>query len=82
MSPMLDNSGSFESLFFVLGYSYTLPAAIQQTSLKTSIDAQVFFYMHNFRYFFYATLFLLFCSIIWGTKWFFESKIRKSRSFD
>ena len=35
MSPMLDNSGSFESLFFVLGYSYTLPAAIQQTSLKT-----------------------------------------------
>ena len=41
MSPMLDNSGSFESLFFVLGYSYTLPAAIQQTSLKRTL-------MHNF----------------------------------
>lgn len=49
MSPMLDNSGSFESLFFVLGYSYTLPAAIQQTSLKTLMH--IFFYMHkNFRY--------------------------------
>ena len=40
-SPMLDNWGYFESLFFVLGYSYTLPAAIQQTSLKRTL-------MHNF----------------------------------
>ena len=57
MSPMLDNSGSFESLFFVLGYSYTLPAAIQQTSLKRTL-------MHNFFLYARQLPLLLLCHFI------------------